>query len=730
MQSKTLFSLHYMQNRLQGLPEWREDPRQVFETVRALWHKAHPNRDYWNEAQTEQEFVKPVLEALGWAFIVQPKATKRGQVTRPDYALFANRADCDAAYPYQGQDDPFYSRALAVAEAKYWNRPLSLKDNSGRETWKTGGNPSYQMVSYLIGTQRPWGILTNGITWRLYSREVSSTASEFYEVDLGDIFDALAPGSEPTIDQLDAFRRWWLFFRREAFTPGEQGESFIQRVHEGSSTYAREISDKLKELVFERVMPEIAGGFAAYRHEVKGVHEETAESLNEVYQASLSLLYKLLFILYAEARGLLPVNNSGYQEQSLTAIARWAAERLDKDVPLSEALHATPKYEALLALFHRIDRGDPSLGIPQYNGGLFNPSRPENQFLEAHRLSDRTVARAVDTLVRDAGQPVDYAYISVRNLGAIYEGLLENKLRVVTPSAPGKGLRVELVNDKGERKATGSYYTPDYIVEYIVQHTLDPILEARDGEFRAAMDRAADLRQKLLKTADKITNQRLRGELTEAERDAREAFLGIKVLDPAMGSGHFLVNAVDHLTDRIIQRMQAYHDENPDVPWDWNPVQSLIEHLRAEILAEMEHQGIAMDPRRLDDTSLLTRLVMKRCIYGVDLNRMAVELAKLSLWLHSFTIGAPLSFLDHHLRWGNSLIGTDVRTVEGAIKQEKTGQLGLFAGPFAGLLDLTSLMVELVERADATLPTCARAPRISTASRMRSRLTSRCSTCG
>ena len=170
-----------------------------------------------------------------------------------------------------------------------------------------------------------------------------------------------------------------------------------------------------------------------------------------------------------------------------------------------------------------------------------------------------------------------------------------------------------------------------------------------------------------------------------------------------MGSGHFLVNTVDHLTDGIIRRMQVYHDTHPDVPWDWNPVQRLIERMRREILADMARQGIAIDPARLDDTALLTRLVMKRCIYGVDLNPLAVELAKLSLWLHSFTIGAPLSFLDHHLRWGNSVIGADVRTVERAMKVTDAGQFALFQGPFAGLLDLTAVMIEVAERADTTL---------------------------
>jgi len=702
MQAKTLFSQHYLTHRLPDHPEWKEDPRPAFDAVRDLWRKARQSGDFWNEAQTEEEFIKPVLRLLGWSYIVQTKTGKGGRVSRPDYALFADDRTRHEAYPYQGQDAPFYRRALAIAEAKYWGRPLNQKDTTGRDTWKADSNPSFQMVNYLVGTHVPWGILTNGILWRLYSREVSSTASEFYEVDLGVIFDFLPPDGEPSAEQLDQFRRWWLFFRRDAFLPDAQGKSFVQRVHEGSATYARQISDKLKELVFEQVMPEIAGGFIAYRHHRMGIREETPETLRQIYQASLSLLYKLLFLFYAEARGLLPIANPGYREQSLTALAQWAAERLDNGLPLSDALHATPKYDALLALFRRIDQGDPSLGIPRYNGGLFNPQNPENQFLETHRLSDRVVARALDIMARDAGEPVDYAYISVRNLGAIYEGLLEYKLRMVDAA----GGKVELATDRGERKATGSYYTPDYIVNYIVQHTLEPILDEREQAFRKAMDRCADLRRKLQRASDPAIISTLREQLGGAEREAREAFLGIKVLDPAMGSGHFLVNAVDFLTDGIIRRMQAYHDDHPDVPWTWNPIQQLIERVRREILAEMERQGVEVDRSRLDDTAILTRLVMKRCIYGVDLNRMAVELAKVSLWLHSFTVGAPLSFLDHHLRWGNSLIGTDVRTVEREMRgtrQEDKVQLSLFAGPFAGLLDLTGLMVEVAEQADATL---------------------------
>lgn len=704
LQAKRLFSDHYLRTQLPQMPAWQEDPRPVLDRLRQLWRKARQQGDSWNEAQTEKEFIQPVLDLLGWrdCYMVQPKSLRRGRVSRPDYALFADLKTRTEAYQYQGQDEPFYQRAVAIAEAKYWGRPLSLKASSQRDAWKADSNPSFQMVSYLVGTGVAWGILTNGMQWRLYSRHVSSTASEFYEVDLqelADLLDFLPLERPPTQEHLERFRRWWLFFRREAFLPDAEGKSFLQRVHEGSLVYARQISDRLKQSIFEQVMPEIAGGFVAYRRRQMGVQEETEQTLRQVYQASLSLLYKLLFLLYAEARGLLPIQNPSYQEQSLTALARWAAERLDRGQPISDALHATSRYEALLALFRRIDQGDPSLGIPRYNGGLFNPAQPDNQFLENHRLSDRVVARVVDILAREEGQPVDYAYLSVRNLGTIYEELLEYKLRVLDPEQG----RVELVTDKGERKATGSYYTPDYIVNYIVQHTLRPILDERDQVFRQAMDRCTQLRRQLEQANRPNTVHLLRQELDQAEYEAREAFLGIKVLDPAMGSGHFLVNAVDFLTDGIIRRMQAYHDAHPDVPWDWNPIQQMIKRVRTEILQEMERQGVEVDAGRLDDTALLTRLVMKRCIYGVDLNPLAVELAKLSLWLHSFTVGAPLGFLDHHLRCGNSLLGVDVRTVQRAMKWAEGNQLALFAGPFAGLLDLTSLMLQVVEKSDATL---------------------------
>jgi Eco57I restriction-modification methylase len=168
-----------------------------------------------------------------------------------------------------------------------------------------------------------------------------------------------------------------------------------------------------------------------------------------------------------------------------------------------------------------------------------------------------------------------------------------------------------------------------------------------------------------------------------------------RVLDPAMGSGHFLVEAVDFSTDHILDFLNGF---------PWNPVQAQLRQTRQTILTELDRQTVTIDDSALTDVNLLKRHILKRCIYGVDLNPMAVELAKVSLWLHCFTLGAPLSFLDHHLKCGNSLIGTTVQAVESELAARKTGYLGdLFGGPFQGLLGATALIEELSHLPDATV---------------------------
>lgn len=730
--NKSLFLLHYLTHRLSDHDEWRADAAPALATMQALYQQKKDVLPTFNEAQTEQEFIQRILETvLGFdgAYSVQTAVHQHGRIQRPDYALFANAAGKTEADQHLGDETTFYSRVVAVADAKYWERPLSeIRKSDARDHWQNN-NPSFQIVNYLTATKVNWGILTNGRIWRLYSRHVSGIATEYYEIDLVDILEN-NPGD---------FKRFWLFFRRQAFTPDTQGRNFLDRVREGSATYARVVGDTLKARVFDQIFPLLAGGFVADMA-WRGQDPTTDVTRKRIYEAALSLLYKLLFLFYGEARDLLPIHHRGYRAKSLTYMAQEMAGLLDRREPLGETV--ADFYGRFLSLCQLIDRGDTGLSLPRYNGGLFHfdfrdPKTQEkhatNYFLTQHTINDKRLAQALDLLARIDGEVIDYGDLGVRHLGGIYEGLLEYKL-IVDDSATGK---VHLENDKGERKATGSYYTPDYIVKYIVRHTLEPILEKRWQKFDDLMTRIVTKRKRLAELEVKLVDQTaslspsvqsrykneqhvLRRELDPLERDARETVLDIKVCDPAMGSGHFLVEVVDYLTTNLITILNDYPEHNPALDW--------LARIRESILAAMAEQGISIDAERLNDTQLLQRAVMKRCIYGVDLNQMAVELAKVSLWLHTFTVGAPLSFLDHHLRWGNSLVGAMAK--EAALEMTATPQprkiskaaqilaagrgeqlheevasyqFNIFSGPFRGLLQAANIMRGISLLSDATL---------------------------
>lgn len=666
--NKPLFSQHYLEHRLPDSGEWQEDVSVVFCRLESLYQQKKAILPTLNEAQTEAELIQPILEILGFSYIPQVSSRGKGRSERPDYALFATENDRYQAYALQNNERAFYSQVLAIAEAKYWQRSLSdVSKNDQRDIWKNS-NPSFQITNYLTGTGVDWGILTNGREWRLYYRQASSIATEFYLVDLMELLEG---------GDRQKFPYFWLFFRQEAFIKDIHGQNFLERVREGSTTYATRVGNELKELVFDRIFPDISQGFVSLNTDIQP---------DLLYEASLSLLYKLLFLLYAEARDLLPVRGD-YRDYSLLQKTREIAVKIDRQQVFSGT--STGIYDALLSLFRIVDRGDANLAVPRYNGGLFDMEEGRvNCFLGQYKLSDAVLAPILDKLARFEGQPIDYSFLGVRQLGSIYEGLLEYRIVI-------EGESVHLENDRGERKATGSYYTPDYIVKYIVSHTLKPILEQRARQFGDVMTEIATRRQESSdRRLGNLSQQGLEKELQRLEKKAITTLLDLKLCDPAMGSGHFLVEAVDYLTDELIQILNLYPEDNP--------VLTMLETTRQNIIDNLRQQGIILDSPTLEPTQLLQRVVMKRCIYGVDINPMAVELAKVSLWLHSFTVGAPLSFLDHHLRCGNSLIGTTAKDAEAAMIEEEGGQLTLLTGPFVGLLRAAEIMRGISTLSDAT----------------------------
>ena len=598
-----------------------------------------------NEAETEQELIRPLLELLGWADYLPQQGTTHGEDI-PDLLLFAD-ADAKARAAARTRANDRFRDALVVAESKRLGRPLDAREPSGRVR---AGTPHGQILRYLATADTVsegrirWGILTDGGVWRLYDQRARPRASSYFEIDLAHL---LAAGGD------DDLRTFQLLFRREAFVlQPDAATTFLEDALAEGRRYEQQVAQDLSTVVFESAFPNL----------VKALVDAGGADLAQVRQAALVLLYRLLFVLYAEDRGLLPVNDLRYDDYGLRKKVRDDIARRTAQGDAFSA-HATSYYDHVITLGKLIDAGDASIGLPPYNGGLFAPTAAP--LLEASRLPDAAFAPIVHGLshTETAGARgfVNYRDMSVQQLGSIYERLLERE-----PVRNSQG-GIDIRPNPYARKDSGSFYTPQELVDLIVDQTLKPLTEER---LQAFEDKAREL------ASDRRPKHQRRDELRRL--DPAEAVLDLKVLDPAMGSGHFLVTAVDFLADYIADLVEYV----PAVP-EWldgddayeSPLVERVAAIRHDILERAREANWVLDEAQLSDQTIIRRMVLKRCIYGVDKNPLTVELAKVSLWLHSFTVGAPLSFLDHHLRCGDSLLGLRVL--------EATGELNRLGGLFA-----------------------------------------------
>ncbi|MCK4284088.1 MAG: hypothetical protein KAX44_07200, partial [Candidatus Brocadiae bacterium] len=751
--NRGLFSDHYLATRLPELAEWEGDYGPLRTRLSALLSEKADALPTLSEAQTEQQFIRPVLNAFGWSYETQVKFRALGRDYRPDYALFLSDEQQRAARSTVSSREepcgrPYLEKVVALAEAKYWERPLEERraDDARDRPPDRGRSPHFQIIDYLRDSGVRWGILTNGRTWRLYLTGTETSEILYYEANLGGILES---------GDSDEFKRFCLFFRAEAFAPDEQGRCFLDRLRQESQQYATQVEDSLKERVFESVVPAIAEGFLGYLREQKGIEvgPDDRGTLDRIYGGTLLLLYRLFFLLYAEARDLVAVGDgAGYRARSLGHLKEEIFRAVRDGVALGTT--STDWWDDLRNLFRIINRGDAGLNVPRYNGGLFAPDgfgdldmQPAAEFLEENAIADRHLAEAINLLTRHAepeddysrAEFIDFRDLGVRHLGSVYEGLLEFRLNIadthlVKASVKGKPVwkpaddptkadkkpgDLYLTNDKRERKATGSYYTPDYIVRYIVENTVGPQIDRIEREHELAREIGRPKRKR--RPWHEILDEVLEGKPEGQARAARGLWEGVKsdggrrefllneldgvqpehrydpptrvlelkVLDPALGSGHFLVGALDYMTTRLAAMLNEYAD---------SPVFERIRDDRRKIVESLKKQAIEADEQKLTDENLLRRMIMKRCLYGVDLNPLAVELSKLSLWLHAFTAGAPLSFLDHHVKCGNSLIGSKLEDLRREVR--KAG--GLWSLPLGPLERAVQHMLTVSELSDAS----------------------------
>jgi hypothetical protein len=635
--SGSLFTTDYLVDAIKATSAYRAVDvtglRAQLKEIAAVFPQNHRT----NESQTEDDFIWPVLASLGWAdSLRQQNLTVTGRDDVPDGLLFAD-APAKATANVQTDQWRRYAHGLAVIESKRWARPLDRA--SGRDETTA---PSTQMLRYLrriddlTGGALRWGILTNGPRWRLYWAGARSISEEFLEIDLSRVL-GLADGDDLFADP--AARDHWLrvfavMFGREGFLrDGTDKRSFHDRARAEAAFYEERVAASLSKLVFESVFPSLAMAIASAAPDAP---------LTDVRDAALVLLYRLLFLLYAEDRDLLPVSDLRYDDYALRPLRLDVGRRVTDGDPFSAS--AARIWSHVSDLSRIIDRGDSLVGIPPYNGGLF--AAGGTPLLNSARIPDTVMALALDALSyeRSSGERryINYRDLSVQQLGSIYERLLE--FEIVRDGAGALTVRPNLF----ARKNTGSYYTPDELVGLILDETLEPLITEPRAAFRTA----------LATLSPKDTENHRRRVLRDV--DPANAILSLRVCDPAMGSGHFLVSLVDLLADHVLDAMAEAAALGVELHYT-SPLAEKIEDIRATILKNARAAKWAIDEEQLDDRHIVRRMVLKRCVYGVDKNPMAVELAKVALWLHTFTVGAPLSFIDHHLHTGDSLFGMWVR---------------------------------------------------------------------
>ena len=654
MRNGTLFTQDFLREGILTTSDWEEFTDAEFVSTKSVLKQIFDrfaSGAAHNEADTEERVIYPVFSALGWGDLILRKNTmaKKGHEDVPDALLLPDAESLSRADKAKKASEKFRHGVL-ICEAKKWELPLDR--GSGDAV------PSTQMLRYLTRADVMsegrilWGVLTNGRIWRLYSQRAKSRSEQFLEIDLGPVLglkgiedDIFAPTPDEANQLLTVFI---LMFRCGAFLPTrDKGRTFHDVALEEGRLWEAGVAKDLSDLTFTEVFPRLVSALAA---------AAPKEALAEIRQAAMTLLYRLLFILYAEDRDLLPRRDKRYEDHGLfKRVRQEVAQRIDDGAIFSTK--AAHYWDHARTLFRLIDEGDVDIGLPPYNGGLFdkNVHRP----LDTAEIADATFAPLLDKLSRTQGDEkkfINYRDLSVQQLGSIYERLLEYE------PVRRDNSTIEVQLNPFARKGSGSYYTPDELVALIVERTVGPLVEERR---RAFTETAVALRSRKAPVAERLSELQ--------QDDFATSLLDMKVCDPAMGSGHFLVRLVDYLADQAIE---ALADAPNVVSWTEysSPLARRIAAIRTRILEEANANKWIVGADQLEDRMIVRRMILKRAIYGVDKNPMAVELAKVSLWLHTFTVGAPLSFLDHHLRCGDSLFGEWV----GKTERELAEDSGLF----------------------------------------------------
>jgi hypothetical protein len=573
----------------------------TFEKLRERWEENRTQiiGNELDNANLRKKWILPFLEALNYepAFISSNIKSESGI----EYQI-----------PYRGWDSEYAPLVHMVNSSQ----DFDTKDKSSR----THSNKSPQdcLQQFLNTSHHQWSILINGKKIRLLRDFFHSITKGFLEFDLESIFETA---------NTEQFRVLYRILHRSRIENQYQGKQEVEYDEEGNAIEIEDncllesfhkksretgvkVGNKLRDQVIDSI-EKLGNGFA----ENLNPDEFQNGKVKEFYAEILNIIYRLLFLMFAEQKGWLPVRNSVYaRTYSLNAL-REMAERgnysHDEEHDLWEGLKITFK---LVANGYEFKNGDK---INAFGGQLFSDKKItiiKNLSLKNKYLLDAIYYLSYFKL-DNLSNRINYANLAIDELGSVYESLLDYEPKLAKESATLNKREINrgefYLDDRGtDRKTTGSYYTDSRLVAQLIESALVPVI-----------------------------NNAISGKNTIEEKE--QALLDLKVADIACGSGAFICAALEKMGEQLA--LIRMGDEE-------RPTEDQLREAKRDVLLH--------------------------CIYGVDLNPMALELAKFSLWITASLPDMPLTFLDHKLKCGNSLIGATPELIKKGIPEEAYKPVG------------------------------------------------------
>ncbi|MCD2398396.1 class I SAM-dependent DNA methyltransferase [Borreliella burgdorferi] len=570
--------------------------------------------DNSTEANIES-LLKYIFEELSYSVEQQKAGQIEGVESRVDILLFEN-----------DKDKASFNNKLK--EAKKNNEPIPIEDiliiaEVKRPTFSFDAKDKLkesedQLYKYLNQYQKHYGILSNGKVWRLYDKsKVLYGEKRYIEFNFS------------KIEEKEEYKEqeWFVLFiyliRKERYLK----TSNVIEVEKEQIAKEKEIIQKtLKEILYERPDDSIVFKIAKniYDKEFKLSGKEiTKHILASILEESIIFILRIFFIAYIEDNDIFKkiLEENKLYRSSISFRYFFYDENTKKKL----------EYKKIITIFNLLDKGSDAIKFPIFNGGLFSEDKVKylnNEGLLSISEIEEILVKILffeEKNIKDE-KFVKYSRLDPKSFGELYETLLEYDLRIADTTVhriiedgvylirTEEELENKKVNKiatylKGniyltsrslDRKKSGAYYTPDDLTDFMVTSAIEEQLKTKSP-------------------------------------------LDIKIIDNSCGSGHFLISCLDYLTEKVWYELDKFEDVKKELDKEYGV-----------ILKESEEYDVQDS---ISKELVLKRMLLKRCIYGIDINPISVEITMLSLWINTFIFGTPLSFIEHHIKVGNALLG-------------------------------------------------------------------------